>query len=644
MRLTKLTPSYQSIYSHEVQRDITCKIYPTYPATLVSLPFLFPYDQSGLHMQYITTEEAQSDTIRNRPSTMGICDLCLAIPAEPFFNKSIEEFSHVHHLSVKGLEISASNCHICALFYSAIASAPYRNEGQKTYLKIDRKQKVFTPLRNLISYQVGRDGQSYLFDVETTGFRPRRLIDVGRYGTPPRLVETQQNNDRYTKYLALTHCWGKEMPEAATTKTRTLEQRLLSIPLKTLPRTFRDAITITRRLGLQYLWIDSLCIIQNSLQDWQQESAKMGKIYSHAYCTIAAAAASNCEGGLFALHSELPLLPQSPKQPGILFKSPFPGWDNLYNKSTLIQRSWTLQERELSPRILHFTKHTLLFECREARISDHTHGLNSNKWALKSSLSRYILNSSIRCLDKIHESGGTTPHHDMVTEKYYELWRKMVQDYNNRKLTHRSDKFPALSGLALEFAYLLDDEYVAGLWKKDLIRGLCWKWLSNRARLQSTHNYGPSWSWAKMNVPITYGLLREDRVFESRPNKGKFVHIPVDSRITDPEILHISIVPEGEDPRGTLVSGRIYLRGQIVQLQRSKTGDYSMDLESLPIIFDHLPQPPVDLYLLSLGRTNVGLVLQVFEESSKEYSRVGVIAPTEWEWFKDMQFENITLV
>lgn len=171
MRLTKLTPSYQSIYSHEVQRDITCKIYPTYPATLVSLPFLFPYDQSGLHMQYITTEEAQSDTIRNRPSTMGICDLCLAIPAEPFFNKSIEEFSHVHHLSVKGLEISASNCHICALFYSAIASAPYRNEGQKTYLKIDRKQKVFTPLRNLISYQVGRDGQSYLFDVETTGMR-----------------------------------------------------------------------------------------------------------------------------------------------------------------------------------------------------------------------------------------------------------------------------------------------------------------------------------------------------------------------------------------------------------------------------------------------------------------------------------------
>lgn len=431
------------------------------------------------------------------------------------------------------------------------------------------------------------------------------------------------------------------MPEAATTKTRTLERRLLSIPFKTLPRTFRDAITITRRLRLQYLWIDSLCIVQNSLQDWQQESAKMGKIYSHAYCTIAAAAAINCEGGLFASHSELPLLPRAPNQPGILFKTPYPGWDNLYSKSTLIHRSWTLQERELSPRILHFTKHTLLFECREARISDHNHGLHSNKWALKSSLSRYVLNSSVRCLDKIHEG---IPHHDVVTERYHELWRKMVQDYNSRRLTHRSDKFPALSGLALEFAYLLNDEYVAGLWKKDLVRGLCWKWLSNRARQQSTHNYGPSWSWAKMNVPITYGLLREDRVFESRANRGQFVHVPVDSRIADPEILHISIVPEGEDPRGTLISGRIYLRGQLLQLQRSKTGDYSIDVESLPIVFDHLPQPPVDLYLMSLGRTNVGLVLQVFEQSSMEYNRVGVIAPTEWEWFKDIKFENITLV
>ncbi|APA14021.1 hypothetical protein SS1G_11161 [Sclerotinia sclerotiorum 1980 UF-70] len=434
------------------------------------------------------------------------------------------------------------------------------------------------------------------------------------------------------------------MSAAATTKNKTLQRRLVSIPFKTLPRTFRDAITFTRRLGLQYLWIDSLCIIQDSSQDWQQESAKMGKIYSHAYCTISAAAASNCEEGLFALHCELPLLPVTPNAPAILFKISFPGWDSLFNKSTLIRRSWTLQERELSPRILHFTKHTLLFECREARISDHNHELNSNQWVLKSSLSRYFLNSSVRCLDKIHSGSVTAPHHDLVTEKYYELWRRMVQDYNSRQLTHRTDKFPALSGLALEFAYLLNDEYAAGLWRKDLLRGLCWKWSSNGARKQSAIHYGPSWSWAKMDVSITYGLIREDRVFESRSERGQFVHVPVDSRFSDPEILHVSIVPEGRDPRGTLISGRIYLRGQLLHLRRSKAGDYSIDGESLRIIFDYLPQPLVNLYLLSLGRTNVGLVLQVFEAGSKEYIRVGVIAPTEWEWFQDIESEDLTLV
>ncbi|KAB8293290.1 hypothetical protein EYC80_007619 [Monilinia laxa] len=220
----------------------------------------------------------------------------------------------------------------------------------------------------------------------------------------------------------------------------------------------------------------------------------------------------------------------------------------------------------------------------------------------------------------------------------------MVQDYNNRQLTHRTDKFPALSGLAREFAYLLDDEYVAELWRKDLVRGLCWKWSSNLTRKQSADHYGPSWSWAKMNVPITYGLIREDRVFASRIKGGEFIHIPVDSRFVDPEILHVSVIPEGRDPHGTLVSGKIYLRGQLLRLQRSKVGDYSIDSESLPITFDHLPQPPVDLDVLSLGRTNVGLVLRIFEEGSREYTRVGVVAPTEWGWFEDIEFNTLTLV
>lgn len=88
------------------------------------------------------------------------------------------------------------------------------------------------------------------------------------------------------------------------------------------------------------------------------------------------------------------------------------------------------------------------------------------------------------------------------------------------------------------------------------------------------------------------------------------------------------MVPEGRDPHGTLISGMIYIRGQLLQLHRSKAGDYSIEGKSLRITYDHLPQPQVDLYLLSLGRTNAGSILEALEERNKEYVRVGVIAPT----------------
>ncbi|PQE08066.1 heterokaryon incompatibility protein [Rutstroemia sp. NJR-2017a WRK4] len=616
-----------------------------------------------------------------------LCDSCLAIPQKLFFDMKGTGIKtlHLHHTSIKNLQNSAKNgCHVCELFSSTISASPFRNEAHRTYFKVDGMRGMYpNPYRNLLSYHVGQDGLSYLFDVETsddpycstlspkservmlvalswirecrdthehcnmlydTQFRPRRLIEVGRRGKSPRLIETSFHGRDYSKYLALSHCWGKEMPEIATTKLATLNERKAGIPFRRLPRTFRDALTVTRGLGIQFLWIDSLCIVQDSAEDWQQESAVMGKIYSHAYCTIAAAAAANCDDGLFASHNELPFLPPRQGHPGVLLKPLYTGWDTVFHRSTLNRRSWTLQERELSPRILYFTKHTMLFECREARISDRDYIPGHSKWTLKSSLSRGSPDRTLRCLDKIYNSNIAGANHELAVAKHYELWRNMVQDYAKRELTHRTDKFPALSGLATEFAYLLDDEYVAGLWRKDLLKGLCWKWFSNNARRQSTVNYGPSWSWAKMDIPITYELLREDRIFRRRTNEKEFIHVPLDVRFTDPAFLHVSIIPEGKDPNGTLTMGRIFLSGQVIQPKRSKNGDFMVNAEILKVNFDHLPQPPVDVFLLSLGSTSVGLVLVPLEEGGKEYQRIGLVAPTEWEWFENAKFEEITLV
>jgi hypothetical protein len=208
-----------------------------------------------------------------------------------------------------------------------------------------------------------------------TNFMPSRLIDVGRGGENfVRLIgSTPSSVLPSSRYLTLSHCWGSSMPKSAKTTTANYERHLQKIRVRKLPRTFRDAITVTRRLGYRHIWIDSLCIIQDSPKDWSRESALMGKIYSHSSCMLAAAAASDCHGGLFPLRTELPIFRASePKAAStdpsfVLVKQAYDGWDELFKASPLNSRGWTLQERELSPRIIYFTKHSMLFECREAR-------------------------------------------------------------------------------------------------------------------------------------------------------------------------------------------------------------------------------------------------------------------------------------
>lgn len=122
------------------------------------------------------------------------------------------------------------------------------------------------------------------------GTLPTRVIDVGSSdgGTVPRICET---NGVTGDYIALSHCWGGGQP-LKTTKEN-ISSMKTGIPWAKLPNTFQDAITVTRRLGLRYLWIDSLCIVQDDAQDWEREAANMAVIFESAYLTIAATAATN---------------------------------------------------------------------------------------------------------------------------------------------------------------------------------------------------------------------------------------------------------------------------------------------------------------------------------------------------------------
>ncbi|KAF8858560.1 HET-domain-containing protein [Acephala macrosclerotiorum] len=189
-----------------------------------------------------------------------------------------------------------------------------------------------------------------------------------------------------------------------------LRNRLAKIPLKALPKTFSEAIKATRKLGVRYIWIDSLCIIQDSLEDWQRESVLMGKVYSNCLCTIAAADSKDCHGGLIQAPEGYAVLRSWSKDDsdtGMLLKPTVQLWDKVLEASPFNRRGWTLQERELSPRILYFTKDTMHFECREARGIGNLslrHKYDDYELKPKGSWER---NSTIRlCMDPIYTRNG----------------------------------------------------------------------------------------------------------------------------------------------------------------------------------------------------------------------------------------------
>jgi hypothetical protein len=392
--------------------------------------------------------------------------------------------------------------------------------------------------------------------------------------------------------------------------------------------------------------------VQDSPNDWQTESGLMGNVYSHCLCTLAAAAAKKCHEGLFPVHPELPLVEvnSSPsRKPVALIKPPYPGWDELFNRSLLNKRGWTLQERELSPRVLYFNKHTVLFECREARggergdstktaASDHEHPRHPSQ-VLISKLQIQSCETKIprRALDPVTEASKAATSFDSTNQKRYEVWREMVQGYSRRKLSVPTDKFPALSGLASEFSFLLNDEYIAGLWKRDIIVGLCWSCeIEIDTQNGGQSKYGPSWSWTKITVPIRYkDVYRYERHWNNPPSKPEW---------KKPTFLDICIVQEGKDLNGTLRSASISLQGQIIPIKRLKTGNCIVGGEMIDVGWDFLPQPSTQFYLLSLGRIRMGLVLVQDGGIAKTYSRVGMAPMIKWTWFEDVEVQSITLV
>ena len=202
---------------------------------------------------------------------------------------------------------------------------------------------------------------------------PTRLLDVGTTGSKCLRLHVTDGNSPPLRYTTLSHCWGKIRIERLLETN--FDSRVQGIDITTLPKTFQDAIDITHRLGIRYLWIDSLCIIQDSKDDWAKESSVMGSVYQNGFCNIAATAAPDGGTGCFMerdpnlarkcrirINATLSKFRLKPDQYDLV---PQKLWEDGLSSAPLLQRAWVVQERLLAPRVLHFGRNQLFWECSE---------------------------------------------------------------------------------------------------------------------------------------------------------------------------------------------------------------------------------------------------------------------------------------
>ncbi|PMD20650.1 HET-domain-containing protein [Hyaloscypha hepaticicola] len=371
---------------------------------------------------------------------------------------------------------------------------------------------------------------------------PKRVIYIGRTDTTsdPYLLET---DNEIGAWVALSHCWGQGA--SFTTTTTNLLERKRGIPFADFPATFQDAITISRRLGIKNLWIDSLCIIQDSASDWLEQSRQMKQVYSNAIVTLVAEASEDSHSGIFtsanagrAKPVHVPFHDGRGNYSGSLYSQAFHqyfGVAGCYEPGPLSSRAWALQEDVLSQRILRYASDQLFWACRT---SFHPESNPS------------VFHESQDISDP-RNFRRRTQSSDTEIEKFELLsfWYTIVRQYRKRQLTFEKDKFPALSGIAMEMAERIKYTYVAGLWLEDIHAGLLWSTIGTDF-CRTPEYVAPSWSWA---------CLTQLRSSYSYPYPT--AHDQDYSRMNIAEILRVDVSTVSGDPYGQVTSGMLRVRG-----------------------------------------------------------------------------------
>ncbi|KAF2663390.1 HET-domain-containing protein [Microthyrium microscopicum] len=324
----------------------------------------------------------------------------------------------------------------------------------------------------------------------------------------------------FQPYITLSHCWGTDGVPIQTTKS-SLAKHLDEIEYAMLPKTFADAITVTAALNIKYLWIDSLCIVQDDEVDWQREAAMMAAVYENSYLTIAAVSARNGSEGMFlklpsSIHftsnsysRRMPDPPNTGSKPALTTCMPredvIDGTKAIYLRPfyrkkmksgfhaqwPLTKRGWTMQEFMLSPRVLCFANEQIYWQCNETfHTEDGTCSVIVSRRSPREFIKLQRLSRDSRPLE-------------------YGTWCSWISEYSKRQLTRSTDRLPALAGITSYFQRITAFTPLVGCWEEDLIAYL---FLIPIPEDINHHNFKinagmPSWSWM---------YIQAEQFFESK--------------------------------------------------------------------------------------------------------------------------------
>ncbi|KAF2810766.1 HET-domain-containing protein [Mytilinidion resinicola] len=354
-------------------------------------------------------------------------------------------------------------------------------------------------------------------------------------------------------YTCLSHCWG-ERPHFQTTRAN-LDNHRKSIPWKSLPKTFQEAIDFTRRLQFRYLWIDSLCIIQGDADDWNEQSTIMGTIYRNAAVTLAASASLGSREGLFRptktrkLCFGLESVCNQPNYKGIFVREKLKLLHTQLDHP-LTTRGWVLQERLLSPRVLHFGKHEMMWECMTHSTCSCTELPRDTFWLQpKQKYQKFILDQA---------------SHSQTAK----AWRDMVTDYSRMRFSYESDIFPAISGAVKVMEKTIQSRYLAGLWESTLTQDMLWTTNEPVSFCRPYVWRAPTWSWASVSNREAKSVLdaikyRFQGTIDKMSEKARD-HDHGSPLVLRTKLLSVDVSLAGPDSTGALKGSHIILQGQLI--------------------------------------------------------------------------------